>query len=124
MSGFVADTTSYKPWMQNVTPTFTPSFNVDSLGTFSPSIHGWGTTIGSASNSSDTSETLEEFQRKEAKKGKEKLQETTQNTAKQKEIEIQKKELASAKEQLEKGKQADGTAVVETSLSEYKKLPW
>ena len=91
MSGFVADTTSYKPWIQNVTPTFTPSINTDSLGTFSPGVYGWGTTVGNSSSSSESYKSQEDYQKAEAKANKEKLAKVVEISTAEKELEVSKK---------------------------------
>ena len=123
MSGYVADTTSYKPWMQNVMPTFNPNSGFDSIGSYTPSIYGWGS-ASSSSTSSNSADSLEDFQESQAKSNKEKLAKTNELLAGAEELEAAKKELSEAEALLEKGKQADGTAVIETSMSEYKKMPW
>ena len=69
MSGYVADTTSYKPWMQNVMPTFNPNSGFDSIGSYTPSIYGWGS-ASSSSTSSNSADSLEDFQESQAKANK------------------------------------------------------
>ncbi len=124
MSGFVADTTSYKPWMQNVMPTFNPGTGIDSIGSFTPGVYGWGSTATGSGSGSKSCETLEEYQEREKKESKKLLQSYTDLQAQQQEVNKAKKELEKETTQLEKGKQKDGSAIVETSMEEYKKLPW
>ena len=65
MSGFATDTISYRPWMQNVTPAFTPAFGVISGGNYTPSVYGWGTTSSGSSSSSSSSKSLEDYKKYE-----------------------------------------------------------
>ena len=125
MSGFATDTISYRPWMQNVTPAFTPAFGVISGGNYTPSVYGWGTTSSGSSSSSSSSKSLEDYQERVAKENKQKLLTLREYQTNLAQLEVQNKELKVAEDQLEKAtKQEDGSVVIEPSMAEYKKLPW
>lgn len=126
LNSFNSCNSSDMPWMQNAMPSFTP---MGSFGNYTPSAFGWGSLSGGtssgSSNSAHTScETLEEYQEMEKKKSRETRSQIRELNIQKQEIDKAKVELKTTTEQLEKGKQEDGTVVVTTPMEEYKKLPW
>lgn len=104
------------PWLQQ-SMSCAPTFN----GNFSMPI--WGSYTSSNNSNSTTSNEIETKEEYEARK-KNEFEENRKNYVEKLENQTKLNEINKSLEKIENGKQEDGSAKIETSMAEYKKLPW